>query len=259
MEHTIIGKRYAWPRFWAAVIDAVWISIAIQMILGAFGTVSYVNPVNPLYLLSDEGDRYQFFAEFGNYAFLYLFGNIFVSIGFFVLVSFLESRFGATPGKLLCRIQVRDLKGNKLGLVSSLLRNLSKQLALFLLYIPVAVLVWVIFAVSIGILLTGLGGPGSAHSDPTSSGVLFFGAIAVIFLTLLGPLFILFTTINGRGQAWYDRWVEATVVGVDASFDTTPDAFSTLDALQKLSRLKEKGAITTAEFEEQKQKLLHKM
>jgi uncharacterized RDD family membrane protein YckC len=283
MSYNGVGRKYIWPRVGAMIIDGVFIGILYSTV-GAFLGMALNVPSN-------------------------VFGSV-SSILLLLLLAYLESHFGATPGKSLFNLSVQDLHGQKLGFGKALLRLFLKDVVFMLFFLPLTgLLAFSLFATFFSAASTSASiytqaapiitqssystsyssgystsstssyGDTSKYKTPSiavrdSSGSLSkreqgtavknIASIALFFLTpfaLIIPLVILFRLVNKDGQTLYDRWAGATVIGKHEipGDNGVSGPFDAIDSLQKLSQLKGKGAITTAEFEEQKAALLRRM
>ena len=144
---------------------------------------------------------------------------------------FESSAIRATPGKYLVGIEVVDLNGERLGFRAALLRNLIKAVSVALLFL--------------GFILALFSDRKQTVHDLVAESLVIYGRTEVPML-----------------QAWVDQ-VKA-IFNSQTLTSTTPQTSpaepmappSNLSALERLQSLRERGALTEEEFQEQKKKLL---
>jgi uncharacterized RDD family membrane protein YckC len=251
MSYSTIGRKYMGARAFALFIDLLLMMIASLFVVAIFTAAGITG------LTTAQRETSFYFP--GDYLLVYILAgsvvgslpvSILVGIGFLLFIAFLESRYGATLGKMIFALRVRNLHGQNIKFGQSLLRNMLKKIAMLIAIV-------IVYLVS----LFAIGGFYPFISSSNLPFLLVIGLIALIpGLVVTIFLSVLKYTVNKQGQTLYDRWAGATVIGKnEIPGDEELGIFDALGSLKQLSQLRARGAITYAEFEEQKQKLLHKM
>lgn len=115
-------------RFAAFMIDAIILYVVYWVMMITYRSIALENAEGPVPVFGIHG----------------LIFHGLVLLIFFIYFFLFEAIFFATPGKLLCRLRVRSMTGNRASMGSVLMRNILRplDLVLFPLVITVAMMEW---------------------------------------------------------------------------------------------------------------------